>query len=120
MVTLAVSHGFGRHARDVTEPDAPQIIMYDYLAQAFGFGGGTLGRIAFIVFIVGILGIKRSHRIILWCLVALQLIINFVFVLIILIQCSGHASAIWANPGKAKCWDFRVQSYYGYFQGCED
>lgn len=120
MVTLAVEHGFGRHVWDINERMVPKVIMYDYVAQSVGLSGGTIGRIAFIVFIIGLLGIMRSHRIILWVLVCLQVIVNMMFILIIFLQCPGHASAIWQHPGQARCWDLHVQAYYGYFQGCKD
>lgn len=120
MVTLAVEHGFGRHVWDINERMVPKVIMYDYVAQSVGLSGGTIGRIAFIVFVIGLLGIMRSHRIILWVLVCLQVIVNMMFIVIIFLQCPGHASAIWQHPGQAKCWDPHVQAYYGYFQGCKD
>ena len=120
IITLAVRYGFGRNIWAINAPDVPRINLYDYLAQAFGLGGGTLGRMAFFVFIVRLLGVERSHTIILWILLGLQLIVNFIFILTIFIQCPGHSSAIWEHSGKANCWDPRVQSYYGYFQGCED
>lgn len=94
-----------------------QIIMDDYLAQSFTLAGGAVGRISFIVFIVGLLGSRMSYRIILWALVALQVVVNAIFIIIIFVQCPGHSSAVWEHPGKTKCWDTRVQAYYGYFQG---
>lgn len=93
--------------------------MYDYLAQTFGIIGGTLGRIAFIVFIVALLGTRRLYRAILWTLAGIQLVTNLVLVIILFVQCPGHASAIWAPSGEDNCWDVRVQAYYGYYQGCK-
>ncbi|CAG7918817.1 unnamed protein product [Penicillium olsonii] len=116
LVTVGVKCGFGQHVWDI-QPQVPSVIMYDYLAQAFGIVGGTLGRIAFIVFIVGLLGTRRLYRVILWGLVGLQLVTNLVLIVILSVQCPGHASAIWAPSGKNNCWDVRVQAYYGYYQG---
>lgn len=93
--------------------------MYDYLSQTFSLAGGTLGRVSFIVFIVGLLVQRMSERIVLWVLAALQVIVNGMVIIIIFVQCPGHASAIWNHSGKSKCWDLRVQEYYGYFQGGE-
>jgi hypothetical protein len=93
--------------------------MYDYLSQTFSLAGGTLGRVSFIVFIVGLLVQRLSERIVLWALAALQVIVNGMVIIIIFVQCPGHASAIWDHSGKSKCWDLRVQEYYGYFQGGE-
>ncbi|KAJ5091775.1 hypothetical protein NUU61_006645, partial [Penicillium alfredii] len=117
MLTLAIKHGFGQHIGHISTTNIPKAIMYDYSAQAFGIAGGTVGRIAFIVFIVGLLGARRSHSIVLWTLVGLQPVANLMFIVIIFVQCPGHVSAIWAHTGKEKCWDLRVQAFYGYFQG---
>lgn len=119
MITLAVKLGFGQELSSIDAPNVPKIIMHDYLAQTFGLAGGAMGRISFIVFVVGLLVQKRSHRIILWILVGLQLVVNCVFIIILFVQCPGHASAIWDHSGRAKCWDPRVQAYYSYFQGCK-
>ncbi|KAJ5358158.1 hypothetical protein N7541_005316 [Penicillium brevicompactum] len=115
-ITVGIQHGFGQHVWDI-KPQVPKVIMYDYLAQTFGIAGGTLGRIAFIVFVVRLLGTRRLYRVILWMLVGLQLVTNFVLIIILFVQCPGHASAIWAPSGKDNCWDVRVQAYYGYYQG---
>lgn len=117
MITLAIKMGFGQELSSINTPNVSKIIMHDYLTQTFGLAGGALGRISFIVFIIGLLVQKRSHRIILWILVGLQVIINSIFIIILFVQCPGHASAIWDHSGKAKCWDLHVQAYYGYFQG---
>ncbi|CEO58780.1 hypothetical protein PMG11_03482 [Penicillium brasilianum] len=117
MITLAIKLGFGQELSSVNTLNVSKIIMYDYLAQTFGLAGGALGRISFIIFIIGLLVQKRSQRIVLWILVALQVIVNSIFIIILFVQCPGHASAIWDHSGKVKCWDLHVQAYYGYFQG---
>jgi hypothetical protein len=118
MITMGIQYGFGRHVWDINPDHTATVIMYDYLAQTFGIAGGTLGRIAFIVFVVGLLGTRKAYRVILWVLVALQIVTNGMFIIILFVQCPGHASAIWSQDGKGKCWDVRVQAYYGYYQGC--
>lgn len=97
----------------------PKVILHDYLAQTFGLVGGALGRISFIVFIIGLLVQRLSQRFILWTLVGLQVVVNTLFIIILFVQCPDHESAIWDHSGKAKCWNVHVQAYYGYFQGCK-
>ncbi|CRG84247.1 dihydroxyacetone kinase [Talaromyces islandicus] len=116
ILTVAVQHGYGRSVKTVS--DASLVIMYDYLGQTFGICGGVMGRIAFIVLINGLLAARKQYRAILWALMAAQIIINVLFILIIFLQCPGHASAIWADSDDSgDCWDLRVQTYYGYFEG---
>ncbi|KAJ5180602.1 hypothetical protein N7492_003812 [Penicillium capsulatum] len=116
MITLGIECGFGRGMQETTAPVA-KVIMYDYLAQTFALAGGALGRVSYIVFIERLLGSRLSYKVILWTLVALQGMVNVLFIVIMFVQCPGHMSALWNHPGKEKCWDARVQAYYGYFQG---
>ncbi|KAJ5664370.1 hypothetical protein N7507_005101 [Penicillium longicatenatum] len=117
MITLGIQHGFGQEVGNISAANVPKIIMFDYLAQTFALAGGALGRISFIVFVIGLLVSKQWHRVVFWILVALQLIINSMFIIILFVQCPGHASAIWEHSEKSKCWNTKVQAYYGYFQG---
>ncbi|KAF9243033.1 hypothetical protein DTO013E5_2566 [Penicillium roqueforti] len=118
LITVGIKYGFGRHVWDLNTTTAvPKVIMYDYLTQTFGIAGGTLGRISFIVFVIQLLGTRRSHRVILWVIVGLQIVTNVMLIIILFVQCPGHGSAIWTQNGKDKCWDYRVQAYYGYYQG---
>lgn len=117
MITRATQLGFGREVSSIDSQNVANVILHDYLAQTFGLAGGALGRISFIVFIIGLLVQRLSQRVILWVLVGLQVLINSLFIIILFIQCPDHESAIWSHSGKAKCWNVHVQAYYGYFQG---
>ena len=119
MITVATKHGFGKKVGDLSNGNVSKVIMFDYLAQTFGLAGGALGRVSFIVFVLGLLVSRQWHRVAFWTLIALQLIVNSMFIIILFVQCPGHASAIWEHADKAKCWNTQVQAYYGYFQGCE-
>ncbi|KAJ5812358.1 hypothetical protein N7474_008659 [Penicillium riverlandense] len=114
---MGVKHGFGHHVWDIPHAEVSTVIMYDYLTQAFGVAASCMGRISFIFYILGLLGIERLHRIILLLFISFQLTTNVVSILIMFLQCPGHASDIWGRPRKAGCWDVHVQAYYGYFQG---
>ncbi|KAJ5393247.1 uncharacterized protein N7487_010888 [Penicillium crustosum] len=117
LITVGVKYGFGRHVWDLdTDTVVPKVIMFDYLTQTFGIAGGTFGRISFIVFVIELLGTRRSHRVILWIILVLQILTNVLLIIILFVQCPGHGSAIWTKDG-GKCWDVRVQAYYGYYQG---
>lgn len=117
MITLAIQLGFGQKVSALSDAAIPKVIMHDYLTQTFGLAGGAIGRISFIVFIIGLLVQRSSQRIALWTLVGAQVVVNTLFIIIIFVQCPGHASAIWSHSGKAKCWSLDVQADYGYFQG---
>jgi hypothetical protein len=117
MFTTGVKHGFGHHVWDIPHAELSTVIMYDYLTQAFGVAASCMGRISFIFYILGLLGIERPHRIILWLFISFHLTTNAVSILIMFLQCPGHASDIWSRPRKTGCRNVHVQAYYGYFQG---
>lgn len=117
MITRATQLGLGREVSSIDPTTVPKVILHDYLAQTFGLAGGALGRISFIVFIIGLLVQRLSQRVILWILVGLQVVVNTLFIIILFVQCPDHQSAIWDHSGKTKCWNVHVQAYYGYFQG---
>lgn len=94
--------------------------MFDYLGQTFGLSATCVGRVAFSIYLLGVLRAARWQKAILWSLIAAQVITNILSLLIMFLQCPGQGSAIWNMPGKQKCWDVRVQAYYAYFQGCEN
>ncbi|CEN61302.1 hypothetical protein ASPCAL07958 [Aspergillus calidoustus] len=116
ILTIAVRKGYGSPIDQVSKPST--VILYDYIGQTFGIAGGVAGRVAFVIFILGILGVDKRDRVTLWAFVGGQVVINPLFILIVFLQCPGHASAILSHSDDAeKCWDLRVQTYYGYFQG---
>ncbi|KAJ6001228.1 hypothetical protein N7481_001637 [Penicillium waksmanii] len=117
MITLAIQLGFGQKLSAIDPSNVSKVIMHDYLTQTFCLAGGAMGRVSFVVFIIGLLVQKSSQKIALWTLVGLQVVVNTLFIIIIFVQCPGHESAIWDYSGKRKCWDVHVQAYYGYFQG---
>ncbi|RJE18317.1 hypothetical protein PHISCL_09344 [Aspergillus sclerotialis] len=119
MITAGVKYGLGRHTSDISKSDASTVIQYDYLAQTFGIAASYTGRLAFAIYIVGILGVQGIHRIALWALMCAQLATNLISILIMFLQCPGHGSAIWNWPQGGGCWHPRVQAYYGYFAGCK-
>ncbi|KAJ5729206.1 uncharacterized protein N7483_003714, partial [Penicillium malachiteum] len=117
MITIGIHYGFGQNMDNLSDASVSKVIMFDYLTQTFGLAGGALGRVSFIVFIIGLLVSRQWHRLVFWTLIGLQLIVNSMFIIILFVQCQGHASAIWEHSDKAKCWSTLVQAYYGYFQG---
>jgi hypothetical protein len=118
MVTTSVHYGFGRSVMSINPKDLPLAVKFDYFSHGFGLAGCLLSRIAFILYLITLLGTKKIHRTILWSLLIFQLITNSLCILFIYIQCPGNPSAIWDQSIKAYCWSPVVQAEYGYFIGC--
>ncbi|EEA29092.1 conserved hypothetical protein [Talaromyces marneffei ATCC 18224] len=102
ILTIGIENGYGQQVWNINTEDVPKVIMYDYLSQTFCSAGGVIGRTAFTMFIISILGTRKPHRIMLWALIGAQIIINTLFILIIFLQCPGHASAINNKTGEGK------------------
>ncbi|KAN0085117.1 hypothetical protein V8E54_001584 [Elaphomyces granulatus] len=117
MVTTSVHYGFGRSVTSINPKDLPLAVKFDYFSHGFGLAGCLLSRIAFILYLITLLGTKKIHRTILWSLLIFQLITNSLCILFIYIQCPGNPSAIWDQSIKAYCWSPVVQADYGYFIG---
>lgn len=119
MVTTAVHYGLGRSIETLPQESVPKAVMYDYLAQAFGLGGSCFSRIAFILYLINLLGTRKAHRVVLWVLLWLQLVTHFVTILLIFIQCPGNTAAVFDHTINANCWSPVVQVDNGFFQGCK-
>jgi hypothetical protein len=117
MVTTSVHYGFGRSVTTISPHDLPLAGMYDYFSHGFGLSGCLLARMAFILYLINLLGARKLHRVALWILLVSQFVTNFLCILLIYIQCPGNPSAIWNPSIKAYCWSPVVQSDYGYFIG---
>lgn len=117
MVTAAVMHGFARHVWSIPQQNISTVVMYDYVAQAFGLASACAGRIGFMIYLFFLLVTAGRWRVFLLALGAIQLATNAVSIMIMFLQCPGHESAIWNRPRENYCWDVHVQAYYGYFQG---
>lgn len=57
----------------------------------------------------------------LYVCMAVQVVVNFVQVFLALAQCGTHLSALWdfTIGYYTFCWNPIIQTYYGYFSGCE-
>lgn len=114
---MGVQKGFGCHVWDIPQSAASEVIKFDYLSQAFGIAASCFGRLAFIIYLLGVLRPGRLQRIGMYLLIGTQIITNTLSLFIMFLQCPEQGSAIWDRPGKQQCWDIHVQAYYAFFQG---
>ncbi|OBT77257.1 hypothetical protein VF21_04112 [Pseudogymnoascus sp. 05NY08] len=117
IVTIGVQHGLGQHVWYLPPARVPKVIIFDYVTQALGLSASCLGRVAFTIYLLQLLGSSRTQRVMLWILITTQVVTNVVSILIMFLQCPGHGSAIWDRPNQTKCWGVHVQAYFGFFQG---
>lgn len=74
-----------------------------------------MGRAAFVVYLLAILGDQKWQRIILISLAVMELVFNLVSIVLIFGGCRPPES-LWDHTITGDCWPGDVQVYYGYFQ----
>ncbi|EED20455.1 integral membrane protein [Talaromyces stipitatus ATCC 10500] len=113
--TTGVKYGYGHPDATVPEPDA-SLARKNYL---FGLAVlivcTALGRAAFVLYLLAILGNQKWHRIILIALAVMEVAFNLVSVILIFVDCTPSAS-LWDYSIPGKCSLDALQLNWGYFQ----
>ncbi|KAJ5976448.1 hypothetical protein N7481_010155, partial [Penicillium waksmanii] len=115
LLTVAIHYGFGKSSANLSLADQIQAMKFATILQTFMIIATGLGRCAFILYLLGIVGTERLHHIILWLFIALQIIINGVSVIIAYTQCSD-VRGIWNPEFSAGCSFGNLQGVYGIVQ----
>ena len=119
----AYHYGLGRHATDIPPSAIPHVVKWIFLAQPFGVAAPILGRVAFCIYLMGIVGVTSPWKYYsLRALIVVQVILGIICVGIGYGQCGTHMSALWDFQDKTvHCLDANVLMYYAYVQsavGC--
>lgn len=89
-------------------------------AQVFAVVTSMFGRLSFSAFLLAVIGrIYERRKVILWTVIAVQVVVNAVVVIQIYTQCGSHVSGLWDPEVAAAshCESMVVQTDLGYFQG---
>lgn len=112
-----MSWGLGRHALYLSQEQRMHAIRYEYLAASWAVIAPAFGRISFAVFLLVFLGLLTTvRRIVLWTLIVLQVVANVLAIIVMYAQCSP-VSRIWDPTKPGSCWNPKIQSDIGFFQG---
>lgn len=118
-ITVSEENGLGRHIMYLTPVQIVTALKWQTIAEPLGIMSPTMGRLSFTIYMLRLVGRDRIQRYILHFCIYFNIIVNFLCIILIFVQCGVHVTAIWDNhaPGANKCWSKAVQSDYGYFQG---
>ncbi|CEJ58309.1 hypothetical protein PMG11_06971 [Penicillium brasilianum] len=97
LFTIAVHYGYGQDM------------------QACVIGSTATARVAFIIYLLAILGSEKKHSIILSTLAALEVVVNAVSIILIFTSCK-NVRTIWDKAINSECGPPHRQIRYGYFQ----
>lgn len=108
-------YGYGRPNATVPEPYATLARKNYIIGQAVLIGCTAMGRAAFVVYLLAILGGQKWQRSILISLAVMELVFNLVSIVLIFAGCTPAAS-LWDHTIAGTCWPADIQVNWGYFQ----
>ncbi|BCS03213.1 uncharacterized protein AKAW2_70091A [Aspergillus luchuensis] len=115
LITIAISHGYGRHGYELDRTDRILTTKLYTVFQCVTIVSTGTGRVAFVLYLMPIFRHKYLTGHLLWLIFALQLIANYVSPVTILARCSD-IRAIWDVSVKSKCWNPNILIIYSYVQ----
>lgn len=115
---MAVHYGFGESSANISLADQIEAMKFMTVLQSFLIIATAVGRCAFVLYLLGIVGTERHHWLILWFFFALQVIINSISVILMFAQCPD-IRALWNPKFSAGCLPHGVQKNYAVVQTCK-
>lgn len=101
----------------------PERIMYTvkwvYLCEFFSILCPCFGRVSFALLLLSIIPPNTSRRVFLWCIIAVQVVVDVGTVIISFSQCRP-IEGFWDQSIESDCWPPYVQQYTGFTQGCNE
>ena len=115
LFTAAVHYGYGQDMGKLLSENSVLAVKYYVITQACIIGSTAAARVAFIIYLLAILGGEKKHGIILSALAALEVVFNAVSIILIFTGCK-NVRAIWNTAINSECASPNIQIRYGYFQ----
>jgi hypothetical protein len=116
-VSIAISHGMGRHSYYLTAEQRVAACKYIYLSYGFSIMSTCFGKISVALFLLRLVGGGGMERWFYAGIVSL-LVVNITCTAFVYAQCTP-ARALWDIGIPHKCWDPLIQQRYSFFQGCK-
>ncbi|KAI1761230.1 hypothetical protein GGR53DRAFT_469520 [Hypoxylon sp. FL1150] len=94
LVTVAVSHGLGRHQSDIKDlHDLSEAMKYTILAPVISIISSSSSKISIFIFLLRLMGMtaKRWHIYFLWGVCILMVVINIVAITLMCLSCDPTA-----------------------------
>lgn len=121
-ISRAVHYGMGRHIIFIPAQQREHTLRDGVISLAWGFLSPMAGRVSFLITMLFLA--KTDAKVKRWPIyifIFLQLAVNIVVLIIFYTQCGREIDILWLaskqNLWATKCWDPRIQTDLGYFQG---
>lgn len=115
-ITISEHYGLGRHIMYLKPLQIVNTLKWQTISEPLGIMSPTLGRIAFAVYMLKLVGPDRKKRWTLLFCIVFSAIVNVLCIILIFAQCE-HVQSIYDTHVDGRCWSKNVQARYGYFQG---
>ncbi|KAJ5588281.1 hypothetical protein N7537_010959 [Penicillium hordei] len=106
-----IDHGFASGRSGVDESAA---FKFNIIMEVCSIASTCLGRVAFILYLLPVLSIRKVFKISLWVLLAVQIAANIVMIVLVLAQCRD-IRGVWNAEYATDCMEDTIQLYFGYF-----
>ncbi|KAK3902693.1 hypothetical protein C8A05DRAFT_33597 [Staphylotrichum tortipilum] len=115
LAAAAISYGGGRHIRTLDPEHVKHAIYYTVVSFVPGVTSFTIPKFAVIILLAKILGPGRWHKIFMWTISVLYLLMSAGMLVINFAQCTP-AAAQWGGA-EGTCWDRRITVDYAMALG---
>lgn len=116
-LTLSVKHGFGGDLTELPAHDRMLVLKYVTIQITTVTFSTTSARTSFILYLLSILGTKKTYQILLWAILLIQLAGNIASAILPLSICR-NASIQWDPTVKTTCGDISIIIPFAYFTNC--
>lgn len=113
-LTLSVRHGFGSELTSLDPQDRKLVLKYINIQIMTVTLSTTSARTSFILYILSILGTKKTYQVLLWAILLIQLAGNIASAVLPLSICRDPR-VIWDASVKTTCGDMSVIIPFAYF-----
>ncbi|GAB1321092.1 Rhodopsin domain-containing protein [Madurella fahalii] len=112
---VAISYGGGRHVATLPPEDTSKAIYYTIISFVPGVSSFTIPKFAVVILLAKILDPNRWHKMIMWIVSTLYLLLAIGMLVINFAQCTPAAAQWGGAPGY--CWDRRITVDYAMALG---
>lgn len=112
---VAISYGAGRHVATLPSEDASKAIYYTLISFVPGVSSFTIPKFAVVILLAKILDPTRWHKMIMWIVSILYLLLAVGMLVINFAQCTPAAAQWGGAPGY--CWDRKITVDYAMTLG---
>ncbi|KAL3462649.1 integral membrane protein [Aspergillus heterothallicus] len=115
-LTISIQHGFGSNLRIAPLSDVKTVLKCFAIQWPLMTMSTSIARCSFICYLLAILGSNRTHQILLWATLLLQLAVNIVSAVLPTSICRNPA-ILWDQHVDTSCGDTTAVIKFSYFTG---